>query len=246
MSITESRVEYADAGGKVYESYVAVPKDFVTSGKKHPTVILIPAFQGIRQHEEGMTRKLAALGYVAFALDYFGKDFRNLTVEQAFGIIKPLAADRRGEMKSRIVLGLEQAKALPYVDTNKIGVFGYCFGGTAAMDLARYNVGVAAAVSFHGNFSPLPDVDPVPEAETKPIQAKVMICHGDADDHVTIESAVDVMAEFRKRDTDFQFINYANAKHGFTDITREDAYNKLAAERSWAQSTAFLAEVLLH
>jgi dienelactone hydrolase len=64
----------------------------------------------------------------------------------------------------------------------KISSIGFCFGGLCSIDLARINSGISSAVSFHGAYQPI-------EGETdfekmKPIQAKLLICHGDEDSHV--------------------------------------------------------------
>ena len=178
------------------------------------------AFAGITEHEEEKTRELARLGYVAFAADCYGKGVRGTTREENFALLKPLVDDRRGVLKARLDAALKQVKSLPYVDVTKIGALGFCFGGLCCLDLARFNVGVAAAISFHGSFDPLPPSDS--GEETEPITSSVMICHGDADTHIPVEKAVAIMAELRNRQTDFQFISYANAKHAFTEISKTE------------------------
>lgn len=68
----------------------------------------------------------------------------------------------------------------------QIAVIGYCLGGMCALDVARLNVdGVRAAVSFHGTYTPPSDHEQADKQ--KPIKASVLICHGDADSHITSE-----------------------------------------------------------
>jgi len=115
-----------------------------------------------------------------------------------------------------------------------------------ALDMARINCGIRAAVSFHGSFGQLPD-QPNPE-ELEPIKASVLICHGDADTHVPTEQCLNMMKELRARKADWQFISYGNAKHGFTEpslanSTREGiGYDEKAAKRSFAVMIALLKE----
>lgn len=200
-----------------------IPKPFSGADKtseKFPAVIVNHAFYGIVEHEEHSTRELARLGYVAFAADVYGKGIRGKSREENYELIKPLIADRRGVLKSRLMAGLDVVKKLPYVDETKIGAIGYCFGGLCVLDLARFNAGLAAVVSFHGSLDPLPPLDTPLEEESAPITTSVMICHGDADVHIPVEKAVAIMEELRNRKTDFQFISYANAKHAFTDPSK--------------------------
>ena len=58
------------------------------------------------------------------------------------------------------------------VDTSKLAVFGFCFGGCCALDLARTGAPVKAAVSFHGTLdSPNP-------ADAQNIKGSVLVLHG--------------------------------------------------------------------
>lgn len=56
------------------------------------------------------------------------------------------------------------------------------------MDLARYNLGLAAVVSFHGGLEPIPDAQP-PEM-LEPIKTSILVCHGDADTHIPVEKVL--------------------------------------------------------
>lgn len=101
------------------------------------------------------------------------------------------------------------------------------------MDLARYNSGIRSAVSFHGALKPINDTDPSTE---KFIDASIIVCHGDADDHVN-SSVSYFLQEMRTRQADFQFIAYSKALHGFTMHKSEDptpgvGYDRKADERS--------------
>lgn len=124
---------------------------------------------------------------------------------------------------------LNFVKSLPNVDPKKvmmveiqpllfsfqISSIGFCFGGLCSIDLARINSGICGAVSFHGVFNPIDGETDFDKMD--PIEAKLLIAHGDTDDHVNPQ--VDAfIEELRARKADFQFIRYANAPHGFTMI----------------------------
>jgi dienelactone hydrolase len=249
MEIKEERSDYKDSTGLIFEGLLAHPIEAEKSGKKYPAVLVVHAFAGITEHEEEKTRELAKLGYISFAVDCFGKGVKGNTKEECFALLKPLVADRRGSLKTRLFAALNFVKSLPYVDSGKIASIGFCFGGACSLDLSRYNA-IAAAVSFHGSFDPLPTLDSIPDDENDPIKTSIMICHGDADSHIPIEKALAIQEELRKRETDFQFISYANAQHAFTEIKFANSdmpgikYDEKAARRSWSQALYHLDEIL--
>jgi dienelactone hydrolase len=111
--------------------------------------------------------------------------------------LKPFREDRTGLLRRRLVASFTRMKAFEFVDQKRIGVIGYCFGGLCALDLARINApNLAAAVSFHGSFTPLPD-QPNP-GKFDPINASVLICHGDADTHIPAEQVINWDFQCRK------------------------------------------------
>lgn len=54
----------------------------------------------------------------------------------------------------------------------KVAAIGYCFGGTAVLELARSGAELAGVVSFHGGLD-----TPAPQ-DAKNIRAKVLALHG--------------------------------------------------------------------
>lgn len=67
----------------------------------------------------------------------------------------------------------------------QLNAIGFCFGGLCVLDLARYNVGLQSVVSFHGALKPLdPEAD---HSKLPAITAKVLVLHGEADEHVNVD-----------------------------------------------------------
>ncbi|KHJ98677.1 carboxymethylenebutenolidase [Oesophagostomum dentatum] len=148
-------------------------------------------------------------GFVALAADVYGKGKRGANFEENFALMKPMLEDRNGLLKTRLLAAVEAVKNLPEIDPEMIGAIGYCFGGLCALDLARHNFGLRAAVSFHGTLTPLPDT------ELTPISTSVQVHHGDADIHIKTPIN-EFMEEMRQRKADWSFTSYGNAEHAFT------------------------------
>ncbi len=134
---------------------------------------------------------------------------------------------------------------LPWIacDANRIAVIGYCFGGTAALELGRDGAPVVGVVTFHGGLdSPTP-------ADGKNIKGKVLVLHGADDPFVKPADIAAFQEELRNGNVDWQMVYYADAVHSFTqpqagtDKSKGNAYNEKAAKRSWEAMKQFFKEI---
>lgn len=232
-------VEYKD-GDTVLEGFVAW--DSAAAGKSTPGVLVVHQWMGLTDYEKGRCKQLAELGYVAFALDIYGKGTRPANVQEA-GKQSGVYKKDRDLYRRRLNLGLAQLRALENVAKNRIAAIGYCFGGTGAIELARSGADIQGVVSFHGGLdSPAP-------SDGKKIKAKLLICHGADDPFVPAADIATFQAELNAAKVDWQMINYSGAVHSFTqpmagnDNSRGAAYNELADKRSWIAMRDFFGEL---
>ncbi|CAP31918.1 Protein CBG13057 [Caenorhabditis briggsae] len=241
MSVSHSLLQYQDSNGKVYEGDLYVPR--TTGMRKLPGVVVYSAFRGITEFEKGKGKALAQEGYIALAADPFGKGIRPTDKMECFGIVKPLVSERIEKLKPVILAAVDAIKTVQCIDIQKIGAIGFCFGGLCVLDLARYNIGLKAVVSFHGTLKPLPGVplDPI-------IGTAIQAHHGDADSHIPKEQVDEFHEEMRARKADFVFSSHAFAEHGFTEPEADSfglpgvKYNEKAAKRSWSATLSLLKE----
>jgi dienelactone hydrolase len=206
-----------------------------------PTVILIPTVMGVSDLEVGFGRQLVELGYNALVADLFGKHLRGAPRDTMFGEMGRLKGDRAA-LRRRMQHVLELARGLDEVESDRIIVAGYCFGGLCALDLARSGADITAAVSFHGLFDP-------PGLPKESISAKVVAFHGWDYPMVPPEAVVALGQELSEAGADWQIHAYGHVGHGFTNPHASTlqidgvAYNALAAERSWTAFINLLEEV---
>jgi dienelactone hydrolase len=214
-------------------------------GSQRPAVLVVHQWMGLTDYEKRRCRMLAEMGYVAFAVDIYGKGVRPKSTAEAGKLAGQYKADR-ALLRSRVTAGLEILKANQFVDPKRIAAIGYCFGGTTVLELARSGADVAGVVSFHGGLS-----TPTP-AEAHSVKAKVLVLHGADDPFVPPAEVAGFQEEMRKAGADWQFVAYSGAVHGFTqaeagsDNSKGAAYNEKADRRSWQAMNAFFAEVLGH
>jgi dienelactone hydrolase len=226
-------------GKQELEGYLAY--DDAVAGKR-PAVLVVHNWMGVGDSARASADKLAAAGFVAFAVDIYGKGVRPTTPAEAGKLAGTYKGDRK-LFRARLKAGYDVVARHDRVDSKKIAVIGYCFGGTGALELARSGAPVRGAVSFHGGLdSPTP-------ADAKHIKAKVLVLHGAEDPHVPPAEVDAFMKEMRDAKVDWQLVYYSGAVHAFTepgagnDPSKGAAYDARADKRSWAALMDFLAEV---
>ena len=232
MAISTRTVAYQD-GGTAFES-LAVWDDAVAGPR--PAVLIAPTFMGRTAFEEEKAARLAALGYVGFAMDLYGVDVRPATMDAAAAAMAALDDDR-ALLATRMTATLEQLRRLEPVDAARTAAIGFCFGGKCVLDLARTGAEVAGVATFHGIF----DAPPTPGAAR--IAARILALHGWDD---PLAKPADVLAfatEMTARAASWELVAYGHTEHGFTAKHRPQMYRPEADARSWARLVAFLAEV---
>jgi dienelactone hydrolase len=214
-------------GDEQFEGYRAAAK-----GGSKGLVLIIHDWDGPTDYEMRRADMLAELGYDAFALDLYGKGNRPADTAAKKKETGRLYQDRT-RMRNLILAGFEEARK---TSKGKTVVMGYCFGGAAALELARAGKaeGVSGYVSFHGGLA-------TPEGQTYPSSTPpVLIAHGGADTSVTMEDVAALSKELESAGVLYEIRIYSGAPHGFTHFG-SDRYQERADEQSWDAFVDFLA-----
>jgi dienelactone hydrolase len=230
-------VEYKH-GDVVLEGWLAYEKG--ATGKR-PGVILVHEWKGHGPYVRMRAEEIAKLGYVAFAIDMYGKGVFAKDHTEAGQLAGVFQKDRK-MMRERAGAGLDRLKQVDVVDPAKIASIGYCFGGTTSLELARGGAPVVAVASFHGSLG-------TPQgSEAKSVKAKVAVFHGASDKHVPAQQVAAFEDEMTKAGADWFLVSFGGAVHSFTvkeagnDPSKGMAYNEAADRRSWEMLKGFLAE----
>ncbi|QWV95565.1 dienelactone hydrolase family protein [Geomonas oryzisoli] len=237
--VVGQNVDYRQ-GDTVLEGYVAY--DDSIKGTR-PGILVIHEWTGVTAYEKMRVEQLAKLGYVAFAADIYGKGVRPTGPEQAAKEAGKYRGNDRSLLRARGAAGLARLASYPQVDPKRLAVMGYCFGGTAALELARSGADVLGTVSFHGGLS-----TPNP-ADARNIRGKVLALHGADDPYVKADEVAAFQKEMRDAKVDWQMNFYGNAVHSFTnpksgnDNSKGAAYNEKADRRSFEAMKLFFNEI---
>ena len=232
------RVAYTD--GKVaLEGLLAY--DDATQAMR-PAILVVHEWWGLNDYVRQRAEKLAALGYVAFAVDMYGKGKVTNHPKQAGEWSKQVTANT-ALWQQRALAGLEVLKKQPQTDPRRMAAIGYCFGGGTVQQLVYAGAPLKGVASFHGSLQ----TPPADLGGRK--RAKMLICHGGADQFAKPEQVQAYLTAMAQSGLDYQFIIYGGAKHGFSNPGADKynipalGYSASADRRSWLLMKAFFKEI---
>jgi len=237
MSIISNTIDYLD-DNVLLEGFFA----FDDSIQGIRLVVLIHhAWGGRDEFVADKAKKLAELGYLAFAVDMYGKGVKGSSPEQNAQLMQPFMQDR-AKLQKRTLAALNNVKLLPWADNDNIAAIGFCFGGLCALDLARTGAALRGVVSFHGLLVPPANI-PNPQ-----ITAKVLVLHGHDDPMGAPAQVLALQTELTDAGADWQTHIYGGTVHAFTNPVANDpafgtVYNSIADKRSWVTMHNFFEEI---
>jgi dienelactone hydrolase len=215
---------------------------FLPGGEeRRPGILVFHEAGGLTDHELDAARRLADIGYVAFAADYHGSARSDSDAEMT-ARLESLGGSP-GRMRAIARAALEITGAEPRVDPANIVAIGYCFGAVMALELARDRANLKAVVGFHPGSA---DHDP---EDSRNISGKVLLCIGSEDPWMPADERLALEEEFRAAGLDWQLNLYGGAKHSFTKPSAarspipEVDYHEASDRRSWQAMLGLLDEV---
>ncbi|MBM7062122.1 dienelactone hydrolase family protein [Pseudomonas sp. UL073] len=208
-----------------------------------PGLLMAPNWMGIGPGAIEMARQVAARGYVVLIADVYGAQVRPQNAEQA-GAAMMAIKPHHARLRQRLQVALQtlQSEGAPVgLDAARLAVFGFCFGGYCALELARDGAPLKAAVSFHGTL------DTANPADAQNIQGSLLVLDGAADPLVPRQQLSDFAAEMSAAGVDWQLTSYGGAVHSFTDphanVPGKMQYNAVVAKRAFTAMYALFDEV---
>ena len=221
-------------GEKTFEAFVA------HNGKPAPGILVLHAWAGRSDFENGKAAALADLGYTGIAVDLYGKGVLGTSTEENQALMTPLAADRPS-LQKLLHDNIAMARELPEVDAANIAAVGFCFGGLCVLDIARSGGDVKGVVSFHGLLG-------APGNTKEKIDSKVLALHGWDDPMAPPDDVKAFGEEMTNASADWQLHAYGGTMHAFTNPAANDpdfgtVYDADADRRSWQAMANFLSEL---
>ena len=230
--VTTSTVQWMSDGAAL-RGFLARP--LVAPATRLPAIVILHEWWGLNDHIQEIARRFAGEGFVALAPDLYSRIGAAATKDPAE------AAKRMDLLSSQAVLrDLNAAttflKVQPFIDPLRLGVVGFCMGGTFALTQAGHNSDLKAAVAFYGK---------VPPVETLDYLLCPVLYHYGAKDGWVTKQEVDRLAQgLRQFGKPGAVHVYPEAGHAFFNDTRPDAYHAESAALAWTRTLDFFQRYL--
>jgi len=223
-------------GGHEMDMYASVP----SGSGPFPAVVIAFHIGGLDEFDKAMADRLAAEGYVAVVPDLFHR----YTGEQMSGPrIERLDYLSDADIIADCNAAVSFLESNSAVDSNRIGMTGFCMGGRIAWLMAAVNPTFKATVPYYGGHIMLPwgDSAQTPFDLTSNINCPMMFHFGATDGNPSPDDRVKLDTELTRLGKDHQFFEYAGAGHAFMDFTNPDRHHEGAAAESWPRTLEFFA-----
>jgi carboxymethylenebutenolidase len=207
-------------------AHVALPTG---AGSNGAAVILIHEWWGINDHVRDLAARYAEAGYTCIAPDlYRGKVTRD--PEEASRLMHELPVED-GLKTIESAMSEAGRRYAP----GKLGITGYCMGGTFSLRAACEVEGLSAAAPFYGD---IPD-----EQTLSTLKVPTLFIAGARDNWITPEKVGGLKEAAHKYNLPVEIVSY-DADHAFFNDTRPEVYNPEAAADAWQRVNNFFGESL--
>jgi carboxymethylenebutenolidase len=201
-----------------------------------PVILVCMEIFGLHEYIRDVTRRLAHLGALAIAPDYYFRAGTDLTkiddLQKLFPIVN---AKPDAELNADLDATVDWAKQQGG-DTNRLGIMGFCRGGRTVWIYSAHNPNLKAGVAFYGSLAdpenaawPKNSLSLAPE-----IKEPVLGLYGAEDTGIKPEQVKDMEARLKAAGKTAEFHIYDGAPHGFHADYRP-SYREQQAKQAWGE-----------
>jgi carboxymethylenebutenolidase len=220
-----TNIRLTSTDGHEFDAYRANP-----SGPPRGAVVVIQEIFGVNSHIRSICDRLAAAGYVAIAPALFDRSepgFESGYSPEEVEKARRFVANPDWDAFLRDTDAARAAVA----DFGRVGIVGFCLGGSIAFVAATRLDGFSAAVAFYGGR-----IDAF--ADEKP-KCPTQLHFGAEDQGIPMSNVESV----RKRRADCDVFVYEGAGHGF-NCDQRSSFQPEAAKTAWDRTMKFFSEHL--
>lgn len=225
------QIRFISEGIEVY-GYMAYP------GRKAAGLIILHEWWGLNDQIKATVDAFAKGGFVTFAPDFY-KGKVATTQEEAGELMNDMFQNRLKEVEDIFRASVSFLRNQTKVEPKKIGVTGFCCGGTLALYLPSvFPDSVDAIVPFYG----LPQLAPI-KAEN--IKCPTLFILAGKDEFVNNDDVLELAKKIWKNGVELQIKIYPGASHAFMNDKRPEVYHKEYAKDATKLMFGFLKTHLI-
>ncbi len=232
-------VQKIGVGNTEMSAYMGVPE----GDGPFPAMVVIHHAPGVDMFIRDIVDNLAREGYVASAPDLFHR-ITNEMMEQTGGSKRDLLSDP--DIIADVDATVAFLRSHPSVDSERLGITGFCMGGRIVWLAACTNPHFKAAVPFYGGNILVPwgasEVAPFELADG--IDCPMLFHFGEADANPSPDDMRTLDDELTRLGKEHRFYSYPGADHAFMNRYMPQRHHRTSAEMAWGRTREFLAEQL--
>ena len=210
------------------KAYVAQP----AGEESAPATIVVQEWWGLNEHIRDIARRLAREGYFAIAPDLYSRQSHRVandpnTAAQLMGGLKK--EDGIVDLKTT----LEWLRGQNETRSSRIGITGFCMGGSYALLLPCESKEIAAAAPFYGEIPP--------DEKLQQLACPIFYAYGENDGWIQRTDVERLAAALKRFGKSGEVKIYNGCSHGFFNDTRPDVYRPEEAKDAWQRTLKLFA-----
>ena len=242
-AVTADSVTYGTVNGEEAVGYLARPANpdsvaqatGLSSSSQLPGLVVVHEWWGLNENIKSMARLLAGRGYRVLAVDLYGGRVADRP-DQARALVTEAMNDQSAMMAN---MRAANQYLRGQFDVPRVGVLGWCFGGTVTMRTAlNMPALVNAAVIYYGQ----PELNP---EQLEQLDMPILALFGGKDESIPLSRVDSFETALQRVDVEAEVHVYNEAGHAFANPSG-DNYVASAATDAWQRTVQFLEEHLLH
>ena len=211
------------ADGNEFAAFLATPDGPATTG-----VVVLPDVRGLYHFYEELALRFAERGYVALAMDYFGRTLGVGKRKNDWNYMEHVQQLTMHDLQQDIGACANHLRAL---GCTSLFTIGFCYGGSTSWAAAAFGHGLNGAIGYYGRPSRM--LEHVPA-----IEAPLLILQAGDDANITHEHNLELEHALRDAGKEYELIEYEGAPHSFFDRKQEEF--KEASDDSWRRVLEFI------
>ena len=219
-----------------------LPAYFAKPARKgtFPVVLVNEEIFGVHEYIKDVCRRLAKVGYLAIATEYYARigDLSKMTdARQIFNdvILKAPDGQYMSDLDSTAAWALDNSGS-----ATRVGVMGFCIGGRQTWLYAAHSPHLKAAVAFYGLLGGAPSsIQPLTALDVAgKIKCPLLGLYGGQDASIPVEAVREAEAKAKAAHEIVEIVIYPDAPHGFHADYRP-SYRQADAEDAWNRTLAW-------
>jgi carboxymethylenebutenolidase len=195
-------------------------------------VVVVHEWWGLNEHTRDIANRYANEGFVAFAPDLYD----GIVTKDAQEASKLMHGLDQEHGIAILDAAVDQLARIEGVDPERIGVTGFCMGGSFALLLACRNRKIKAAAPFYGDIPS--------DEEIARLTAPVLVVGASKDNWITVDKMEGLRESLERHGKEGEVKIYEGADHAFFNDTRPEVHDPEAAADAWRRVIAFFEEKL--